>query len=46
VEVAGLNATSLSGWTLAELAALFGDRPTAYAPDSSPLRRITGVGDA
>ena len=37
-------------WTPAELAeripALFGDRPTAYAPDSSPLRRITGLAEA
>jgi hypothetical protein len=36
-------------WTPAELAdrvpALFGDRPTAYAPESSPLRRITGLGE-
>jgi NAD(P)-dependent dehydrogenase (short-subunit alcohol dehydrogenase family) len=35
-------------WTPAELVArvpgLFEDRPTAYAPDSSPLRRITGLG--
>lgn len=50
MEVAGLNATSPSGWTPAELAAwlpaLFGDRQTAYAPESSPLRRITGLGDA
>jgi NAD(P)-dependent dehydrogenase (short-subunit alcohol dehydrogenase family) len=36
-------------WTPAELAErvpdLFGDRPTAYAPESSPLRRITGLTD-
>jgi NAD(P)-dependent dehydrogenase (short-subunit alcohol dehydrogenase family) len=36
-------------WTPAELAdrvpALFGDRPTAYAPESSPLRRISGLGE-
>jgi NAD(P)-dependent dehydrogenase (short-subunit alcohol dehydrogenase family) len=35
-------------WEVAELASrldeLFGDRPTAYQPDRSPLRRITGVG--
>lgn len=34
-------------WTPHELAervpALFGDRPTAYEPPSSPLRRITGL---
>lgn len=37
-------------WTPAELAdrvpSLFGDRPSAYAPGSSPLRRITGLGGA
>ena len=36
-------------WTPAELAErlpdLFGDRATAYAPESSPLRRITGLAD-
>ena len=36
-------------WTPAELAErvpdLFGDRSTAYAPESSPLRRITGLAD-
>ena len=36
-------------WEVAELAArmddLFGDRPRAYEPDRSPLRRITGVGE-
>ena len=35
-------------WTVQELAArvpgLFGDRPTRYEPNRSPLRRITGVG--
>ena len=35
-------------WEPAELAGrmdeLFGDRPRAYQPDRSPLRRITGVG--
>ena len=35
-------------WEPAELAGrmgeLFADRPTAYRPDRSPLRRITGVG--
>jgi NAD(P)-dependent dehydrogenase (short-subunit alcohol dehydrogenase family) len=35
-------------WEVADLASrmgeLFGDRPTAYEPDRSPLRRITGVG--
>ena len=37
-------------WEPAELsgrmAELFADRPTAYEPDRSPLRRITGVGQA
>jgi NAD(P)-dependent dehydrogenase (short-subunit alcohol dehydrogenase family) len=37
-------------WTVQELAeavpALFGDRPTAYAPEASPLRRITGISGA
>jgi NAD(P)-dependent dehydrogenase (short-subunit alcohol dehydrogenase family) len=37
-------------WTPQELAervpAMFGDRPTAYAPESSPLRRITGISGA
>jgi NAD(P)-dependent dehydrogenase (short-subunit alcohol dehydrogenase family) len=37
-------------WTPQELAdrlpALFGDRPTAYAPEASPLRRITGISGA
>jgi NAD(P)-dependent dehydrogenase (short-subunit alcohol dehydrogenase family) len=37
-------------WTPEELAdrvpALFGDRPTAYRPPASPLRRITGVAKA
>jgi NAD(P)-dependent dehydrogenase (short-subunit alcohol dehydrogenase family) len=36
-------------WTPRELAErvpdLFGERPTAYAPESSPLRRITGLTD-
>ncbi|HZA83837.1 MAG TPA: SDR family oxidoreductase, partial [Actinomycetes bacterium] len=36
-------------WTPAELAErvpdLFDDRPTAYSPESSPLRRITGLTD-
>jgi NAD(P)-dependent dehydrogenase (short-subunit alcohol dehydrogenase family) len=36
-------------WTPQELAeripALFGDRPTAYAPERSPLRRITGMAE-
>jgi NAD(P)-dependent dehydrogenase (short-subunit alcohol dehydrogenase family) len=34
-------------WTPQELAervpAMFGERPSAYAPESSPLRRITGI---
>jgi NAD(P)-dependent dehydrogenase (short-subunit alcohol dehydrogenase family) len=37
-------------WTVGELASrmgeLFEDRPTAYEPGRSPLRRITGVGGA
>jgi len=37
-------------WTPQELAervpALFGRRPTAYAPERSPLRRITGLAGA
>jgi NAD(P)-dependent dehydrogenase (short-subunit alcohol dehydrogenase family) len=37
-------------WTPQELAdrfpALFGDRPTTYAPEASPLRRITGLSGA
>jgi NAD(P)-dependent dehydrogenase (short-subunit alcohol dehydrogenase family) len=37
-------------WEVADLAErmgeLFGDRPTAFEPDRSPLRRITGVGGA
>jgi NAD(P)-dependent dehydrogenase (short-subunit alcohol dehydrogenase family) len=37
-------------WTPQELAervpAMFGDCPTAYAPESSPLRRITGISGA
>jgi NAD(P)-dependent dehydrogenase (short-subunit alcohol dehydrogenase family) len=36
-------------WTPSELAdrvpGLFGDRPSAYAPESSPLRRITGIAE-
>jgi NAD(P)-dependent dehydrogenase (short-subunit alcohol dehydrogenase family) len=36
-------------WEVTELGGrvseLFGDRPTAYQPDRSPLRRITGVGE-
>jgi NAD(P)-dependent dehydrogenase (short-subunit alcohol dehydrogenase family) len=36
-------------WKVDELAdrveELFGDRPTIYRPDRSPLRRITGVGE-
>jgi NAD(P)-dependent dehydrogenase (short-subunit alcohol dehydrogenase family) len=37
-------------WTPQELAqrvpALFGDRPTAYTPEASPLRRVTGIAGA
>jgi NAD(P)-dependent dehydrogenase (short-subunit alcohol dehydrogenase family) len=37
-------------WTVGELAetvpGLFGDRPTEYAPEASPLRRITGISEA
>jgi NAD(P)-dependent dehydrogenase (short-subunit alcohol dehydrogenase family) len=37
-------------WTVGELAetvpGLFGDRPTEYAPEASPLRRITGISGA
>jgi hypothetical protein len=36
-------------WTPAELAdrapELFEGRPTAYTPDRSPLRQITGIGE-
>jgi hypothetical protein len=36
-------------WEVAELAErmdeLFGERPTVYEPNRSPLRRITGVGE-
>jgi hypothetical protein len=36
-------------WEVAELAErideLFGEHPSAYQPDRSPLRRITGVGE-